>query len=906
VLAADGNVVMGGLSFAMREYQFARIAIDGSPSWVANLDASSLLDWNGPTAMLATADGGAVVAFGDERIGADEYVARIDGGGLVVWMRRLRAKAIAEVGPTRIVASGRQLSMLDSATGNVVWQTAYGDAAWTPYVVSDTDGAVYTTSLESGDVSAVKHDADGHIAWHVSIGTDDFHGGNAVGAANGVVYFMTSGGLHALRAADGSTAWTAPVFGVTALAGSPPEPIVFSPSGPIVRLDAGTGAIRWSTSMAAWDATGIVGDRLIVATDPTGRTLIAIDIASGAPSWTTQLPAQNAAGHGLQYFALGGLADGAFTVVGLTGSIPNPPSIERVALADGSLVGSVVVPRAAQGPYATSIASGTDHVAGVQAAWTTELPQVRVRRLETEGGAMTWTQDQILDLGLDLFDTPPEFVSPDVAEAGDAIAAAATAYSAATYNNPGTGAVWLGLYDAANGTPRWQSVLHDIDQGETHGSTPVADAAGNVYVSEGIATPCAPPTNQWCGRRRIYKLSHADGSVAWHSDSGVVYNDSSGRVDPPTLAIAGTDVLAFGPLDGSATLVARSVDSGALRWMSEVMSPAVYDVFPMADGILATGRDAWAKVDAATGATLWSFASYEPACNAFCYPYYGGTLLPNGNLLVSGEGDYKPLVSELTTDGSGTYRTWRLGPNRADVRSTATQVLRDSAGQVWLRVQRGVLSGSGAIVVLAKFDPATGTLASQQVVSGKGSDPLEPVLDGGWLGAPESDRLVISSTDVSPPLPTMSGNVAIDTAVTAHGDIAISLDVDHASTSTSQTIAFHARMTYSGDVPVAGAHLNVYLPWGSGVRNPLCLPTNATDCTLDTRGGHLRSIVDLSPGAVVDLTGAVLVVDANFDETPTLGAIGWGPIGLNEPDTLNNVARQVVVQGLFADGFDGR
>jgi len=97
----------------------------------------------------------------------------------------------------------------------------------------------------------------------------------------------------------------------------------------------------------------------------------------------------------------------------------------------------------------------------------------------------------------------------------------------------------------------------------------------------------------------------------------------------------------------------------------------------------------------------------------------------------------------------------------------------------------------------------------------------------------------------------------------------------------------------------------VYLPWGSGVRNPTCVPTTATGCTLDIRGGHVRAIVNLTPGATVDLTGEVLVVDANFDETPTIGAVGWGPVGLDEPDTLNNVARQIVEQGLFANGFDG-
>ena len=63
--------------------------------------------------------------------------------------------------------------------------------------------------------------------------------------------------------------------------------------------------------------------------------------------------------------------------------------------------------------------------------------------------------------------------------------------------------------------------------------------------------------------------------------------------------------------------------------------------------------------------------------------------------------------------------------------------------------------------------------------------------------------------------------------------------------------------------------------------------------------------IDLSPGAVVDVTGQVLVLDAGYSEASTVSAVAFGPIGLSETDTVNNLARQVVSQGVFADGFDG-
>jgi len=182
---------------------------------------------------------------------------------------------------------------------------------------------------------------------------------------------------------------------------------------------------------------------------------------------------------------------------------------------------------------------------------------------------------------------------------------------------------------------------------------------------------------------------------------------------------------------------------------------------------------------------------------------------------------------------------------------------------------------------------------------------LEPITLAFLLVAPENNRLLLEARTTSPPDPTPSGTAMLDTTILAHGDLGVTLDVPpHAQA--GQLLDFHARLVYTGDVPISAAHLNVYLPWSSGARGVSCTATNAGACTTDLAAGNVRATIDLNPGAVVDVTGQVLVLPLdNNRETASVGAVGFGPVGLSETDTVNNLARVVVSQGVFADGFDG-
>jgi hypothetical protein len=56
------------------------------------------------------------------------------------------------------------------------------------------------------------------------------------------------------------------------------------------------------------------------------------------------------------------------------------------------------------------------------------------------------------------------------------------------------------------------------------------------------------------------------------------------------------------------------------------------------------------------------------------------------------------------------------------------------------------------------------------------------------------------------------------------------------------------------------------------------------------------------PGAVVDLSASVLPI-ASGGATPMLSGVVFGPVGLDEPDTRNNLA-VISADSLFGSGFD--
>ena len=901
--AANGDVVLATMSYSQVEYQFVRFGADGTLRWSANANWS-LTTVSGLHGLIAAADGGALIAFGDENNGDPEYIARVDASGAFAWMRQIPSQVIAEVGTDRIIAigCGNVLTLLDRVSGDVIWQQVDAGLAscGTGGIAADGAGNIYTLAEQANAFRTLKHDATGTLAWNVDSDAQDGSTVSIVGVSDGLLYVRALDQLHALHTGDGSEAWSANIGSPTALllAGSPAEAIVVTSSS-VSRLAEDTGIARWTTPLAN-NSSGVVaplGDSLLVATS--SHALARVTLADGGIAWNATLPGLDASGHSLNYFAFGGLDNGNFSAVAAPITrAPVPAFIESVAFASAAPNGAVDVPAVAQGPRGISNTNGAGRVLQVQSAWNSLVPTARVRSLDETTGLEQWTQSAPLDLDIFGSDTPDRIVT-DVGSTPTSTIVAASV-SERFSSSASLGALWLGLYDSASGNPLWQSVIRDNDQGTTNASTPMIDAQGDIYVDVGASVACGDTT---CGRQTLRKISRADGHVIWHFATDTA--DGGDLTYPQTFAIAGADAVVAGPFSGalsSQSVISLAGSDGSTQWTSNVLGAgAVAELFPASDAIFAVGSG-WAKLDRVTGNVLWQGPEFAAPCTPVC-ARYDSTLLPNGDIVEVGENGSQSFVTMLRGDGSGTYANWQLLPNDPSIRSAATSVVSDASGRVWVGLLRQAKRSGTGLFALVEIDPATGAMLSQQALRARQVDPLQANTLLAFQGPPVSNRLLLDERTVAPPAPTPNGNVMLDTTITAHGDLVATVDVDHAIAHPQQTIGFHARMTYTGDAPIAGAHLNVYLPWASGPHDAVCSGGNG--CTIDTKGGNVLATVDLAPGDVVDISGNVLVLYKRFAEAATVGALAIGPVGLSETDTLNNIAQCTVSEGIFANGFDG-
>lgn len=897
--AANGDVVLASESYAWYDYQVVRIGADGSLRWSSNLGGSLFNLEGAPNAMIATADGGALVAFGQSYYyGTPEYVVRIDPAGVVAWARQIPAQALAEIAQDRIVATGcNGVSVLDAASGELAWQTTFSTCPDGSRVAVDDASNIYTLFNADDGVHAVRENAAGNVVWNVALGIE-WNSIPAIVAASGdLVYAQANGTLVALHVADGGIAWSVPAQGRLLVATNPVEPVLFG-SGSAKRLAAASGQVRWTAPVSDGGAV-IVGNDLIAGS----ASLRRIDLASGNIVWTATLP-----GGGGQYFSVGASSTGTVVATAnryLAGAAP--PKFERVAIADGSVTGAIAVPSVAQAPLGQSDGQPSGPIVGVLAAWTANAPELRTRRIDPANGIALWEAVEPIDpdiLGADL--TPNNVVASVAAGDSLAVTAAYIDVSAGSFEI-GAGVVWVAGYDVATGQRRWQVDVRDADGGAMFAASPVFDTRGDILLATGALVACNPNEGPLCARRTVYKLSRTDGHIVWQSSqrSNLVLTN----VWPGLPIMVGDDVIVAGPYfdESDAPSLRYVTASGTTLWTSNVFDRRdIAAVRATPAGILVVGNgDGWAELDAATGLPHWTSPAFSTQCFNAC-DENRGIVLPDGDLLVIGEGGYQSQVSRLATDGSGAYQNWNLVPDNDAVRSQAIDVRSDASG-IRLNLLHGNAHGPGGVSVLARFDPETGALLTQQVLRGRSGGLLEPITSGGWIGDFDGDRLLMNTIAVDSPAATASGNALIDTTITAHGDIVLRLGVDYSAFDATGLVGVNARMRYTGDAPLAGAHVNVYVPWHSGVRDAACAVIAASNCTFeDEDDGNLRATVDLLPGAVVDLTARVRPV-ASDGTASMLTGVAYGPIGLDETNTLNNLAQKSTARNdaILASGFDG-
>jgi outer membrane protein assembly factor BamB len=892
--ASNGDVLLG--SAADNTYgQYVRIGAGGELRWVANLP------FTGTNAMFANADGGALISAYDYSSSA---IVRLDASGAKLWSRTMFAGWIVQPSADRIVTVGSGLaSALDATTGNVVWQHDVGRDSYDGRggVVADAQGNVYTTGIflvnqAFGGFRTQKLDSNGNEVWST---TTSGANGAIIGGNATMLYLQTNGMLRGVRMVDGSIAWSVPHD-----ASSTPlllsddsarEPIVFGATT-IQRLAADTGQPRWTQPVAGDPASArIVGGAIL--TTGAGK-FVKLDQATGAIAWSKTKPTYDAAGNYLTWFGFGGLRDGNVLSVGQAEyplTVGNAPAfLQSISFATGDVLGVVSPPVVAQGMLSGNAVDASGALVSVGVSQRASGVDLRMRRLDPATGAVMWQVfDPVNDLGPGKWFYMP---TPSVTFAGNSIATS-MALNSGGCSNAASGGARISLHDASNGTRRWRTFLTDVDRACSYVYEPKFDTAGNVYVSVNGQVHCQ---NNECFNNSVYKLSAANGQILWHDDSGA---DRYVR----DFAVFDNIVVVGGPFDSSSdTLRGLSGASGAVQWTTDVFAGYAYDryLFKVDDShvvIVATTATStsWAKLDVATGAVLWNKSVSHQECDGLCFAN-SPTILPGGDLLVHDGLDDKPLLRRFHNDGSGIVDEWIVGANTTSQRAWINRAEPDTNGLWNLDLRRGPRNNAlSSVHFFARFDPANGTLVGQQAWFAYSNDPYETFVYRDLLKQTGDDRFLMTSISTRTPQPTTSGVGLVDTSVTAHGNLAIRAELV-GSTSIGASVSMHVRVTYSGDQPLHGVTVRATMPWQSGIGAAACATSAASNCVLDTSSGAVFATFDIQPGGSIDITGQLKVLAGSTD--PTLTATTYGPLGLSEPDTLDNFTRAEV--GVFADGFD--
>lgn len=909
--ADDGDVLLLASSHSVSSDQFLRMRADGSLRWAVNLAKGPYGFQFQPRFLLAETDGGGYAAQ-DHSSGG--YIARIGGDGTLAWSLDLPARSLVRIGPNQLVAADcRRLSLLDVDAGTVLWQRVLGTAfdCTEGSVATDGAAAIYVayrqaSTLPNPDFHVARHDLAGQLLWDQPI--PEGMRADVLGVGGDLLYVRLPTELRALHVGDGSLAWAVPLGydDRALLAGSPGEAFVID-NAAVRRLAASDGVPRWTTPVAQARESASVGDAIVVET---AAGLSKLDIDDGTIVWTQALPQTDAGGHPLSYFGFGLSGSNSVLVVAKPDAAGKlPPFLQRLDLASGTLQDNPTLPVIEQGLHATSVLEESGDVIGAGLSWANELPELHLRRVDSTDGSVQWQTSVPVAIGE--VPLPPQWqyvwteAKPLMSASGSSTVVAVVLNSGQPPNIAGRS--WVAVFDNATGALRWSVLLEEFEQAETIGLEPIADADGNVYFSTAsrMYSPGCVSGNA-CPVLKLYKLAAANGTVLWSASEYPVV-PLWGIFPPQPFQVIGSDVLQFGglysPLDDVSILRRSGVD-GSIVWTRTEDPREIHAVYAAANGGLIVSGYGWAKLDASTGATIWS-ADCDNACGN-----YDQILLADGNLLSVGQvrvtdAEYLPKVSLLRNDGSGTFEHWQLDAAPTPYEgANVSEVRQDAAGAVWLRMYRYSQDSKAGLTLLAPFDVASGTLGDQQVVARKQTDIGRDTDYGDFLSAPADGSLLLDTWGAHGLSATTSGNLQLDTRITARGDIQVALDIDPTPVAPGDTLGFLATISYQGDAPVDGAAFDLYSPWPGGLVDLDCTVVSASNCTLDARTGNLHATFDLLPGAVVSISGRMKVLADTTEMPLLLTAVAYGPVGLAEPDTRNNFAGSVANDRLFADGFE--
>ena len=890
--SSDGDVLFAGVNPSPFNAQVTRLDSAGNLRWVANLDNYSSQDYYQANALIANDDGSAIVALGD---GQYPLIARIAPNGGLAWARKMQAVWMAMLPGGRLATRNcNRTSVLDANTGDVLWErrSAPNSNCSLDGLLVDGLGNIYSAYYQADVLHVEKFAVDGSPSFQTTGGSTF---GGQVGALVGIddtnFYVRVGPDLRAFRQTDGSVAWTIQpgnyVSGITTK--DSPSELVLVGDDSIRRLAADTGMERWSQPLTNGHFARSVDTSILVNA---GNSLIRLNATTGAIVWSTPLPVVNGDGDPLYWQQFGGLANNRILGLATTYNVNKaaPPFVQPIDYPSGSLLALDPVPFVDQGVQGNSKVDGTQVISVAHDPSPTG-PKLRIRAVDAGTGGTQWETVDDITLG-DQFFTPQFWQPADFTIKDDLVAVLSTLTRPGNLA-PADSAFQIGLYDRTTGSKQWSAVLYEPTQTGTYTVGPDIDADGNVYVVVNIDLACGSST---CSHTRMYKFSRQSGAILWNTDRAGNWLR--------TFELFGNDVVLAGPLDGSNKTLARlSGVDGSELWSTTLFSGdgsyfGFYRVDPQ--HVIFSSEQNNAKIDVSTGAAAWTVASAPYGCT-FCSAS-GFITLPNGDALTALGVNSTPVVRRFHNDGSGIVEQWVLSPASPILSQSAHSPLLTPSGNIELMLRRSLLSTSISFQYIARFDPTTGTVLGQQLVTPMPLDAASASRYWYPLSWPTDGSVLATSTSIEAPSPATTGLALIDTSVLASGDLSASLTVDTSAASPGQDVGFHMTVNYTGDQPITSAHLFGYLPWQGGISSVVCTPVSASNCSVDTRFGSVNATFDILPGGSLTIDGQARVIDGA--ETNYIGVGTYGPTSLSEPDTINNFARSKVIQSLFKNGFD--
>ena len=198
-----------------------------------------------------------------------------------------------------VTAGYDELVCVDGAKGAIKWRAKLpSPSRAAPTIIN---GRVYVTTLSSSILAL--NAADGKVEWEysgIAATTGLIGAASPAATADLVVPVFSSGEIYALRAANGSVAWsdnlasTLQLGGLTTLSDIRGLPVIdgnvvyaISFGGKIAAIDLSAGTRIWQKEISGAKTPWVAGNRIFVISSDS--QIVALDKENGAVAWVSQL-----------------------------------------------------------------------------------------------------------------------------------------------------------------------------------------------------------------------------------------------------------------------------------------------------------------------------------------------------------------------------------------------------------------------------------------------------------------------------------------------------------------------------------------------------------------------------------------------------------------------------------------